>query len=227
MPAGWALAHRLVAVTIGGPWAYQAVECAVIMSSEVAQVNVTLDMNCIIDLEQQGPAAPFIRELVDLHKAGAIKLQVVATQGAERKQDGSFPSTIEDFRNRLAGVGLGDLELVPSIGFYDFNFFLGFSVLAGAKHVDLERKIHHILFPNIQGDFKACCGDPPDPDKEIRWRNAKCDVVTMWGHIWSRGDVFVTSDRNFHKETKRARLIALGASSILTPQEAVATLRDR
>ena len=53
---------------------------------------------------------------------------------------------------------------------------------------------------------------------------AKCDVLAMWCHITFGGDIFITSDRNFFRKTKKPHLIALGARDILTPQGAVAKL---
>lgn len=55
-------------------------------------------------------------------------------------------------------------------------------------------------------------------------RNAKCDVLVLWGHIHRRRDVFVTADRNFYASSKLPNLIALGAGRIECPKVAVASL---
>ena len=48
----------------------------------------------------------------------------------------------------------------------------------------------------------------------------------MWSHIRFDGDLFVTSDGNFHKVDKKKQLIDKeGAGDILKPQEAAALLR--
>ena len=52
------------------------------------------------------------------------------------------------------------------------------------------------------------------------WRNAVCDVKSMWSHIWYKGDIFVTSDGNFLR-SKKDPLIGLGAKAILRAEEAV------
>jgi hypothetical protein len=44
----------------------------------------------------------------------------------------------------------------------------------------------------------------------------------IWAHIHHGGDVFVTSDRHFHAQTKKRRLLEIGAGEILTPAEAAA-----
>jgi hypothetical protein len=42
----------------------------------------------------------------------------------------------------------------------------------------------------------------------------------MWCHIRYGCDVFVTSDGNFLKDSKRAALIALGAKEVADPERA-------
>jgi len=59
---------------------------------------------------------------------------------------------------------------------------------------------------------------------EPKWRNAKCDVLALWRHIHFNGDIFITSDKNFHQQRKKAQLVALGAWNILTPQTAIPTI---
>lgn len=51
------------------------------------------------------------------------------------------------------------------------------------------------------------------------WLNRLCDVHTMWCHLHYGNDTFVTSDGNFHKVAKKPALIALGAGSIVRPEE--------
>lgn len=55
-----------------------------------------------------------------------------------------------------------------------------------------------------------------------KWLNAKCDVLALWSHIYYGGDIFVTSDENFHKEKKLPHLLHLGAGAILRPYDAAA-----
>lgn len=52
-----------------------------------------------------------------------------------------------------------------------------------------------------------------------RWRNAKCDVLTVWCHIHYGCDVFVTADGNFHKKGKAGELAQLGCKVIVNPSE--------
>jgi hypothetical protein len=187
-------------------------------------MKITLDMNCIVALEENRPEAPFLQQLISLHNAGSVNLRVTAISGAERRLDRVYSENFAEFKQKIAAIGLEDIEIFPTLAYVGLAF-LDFCILAGEEEIASERRIHEILFPTIEFDYSQYCkhrgieaaGDIVDP----KWRNAKCDVLTLWGHINFGGDIFVTSDRNFHKQTKKARLISLGAGMILTPQETV------
>ena len=98
----------------------------------------------------------------------------------------------------------------------------------GGESTAFERKIHKILFPTIDFDNRdyrtRVLNDPTSDTGDPKWRNAKCDVLVLWSHIRFNGDMFVTSDKNFYKQSKKEQLIALGAGNILRPHEAVSTI---
>lgn len=82
--------------------------------------------------------------------------------------------------------------------------------------INRATEIEQILFgesPRIE-----IAGKPEDSIEFVAWLNRICDVQTMWCHLQYENDVFVTSDRNFHKATKTPRLIAMGAGRISTPE---------
>jgi hypothetical protein len=96
--------------------------------------------------------------------------------------------------------------------------------------IEFERNIHNVLFPEsefIGADQARIFGlDPNKDDAEaqkelIKWRNRKCDILGLWCHIHYKNDIFITGDKNFHKETKKPSLIKLGAKSILLPSELI------
>jgi hypothetical protein len=110
--------------------------------------------------------------------------------------------------------------------YWDVSFW-GWCVFPTAAMRQLEADIHAILFPNIElhySDFVHRRGLAPHDPVDWKWRNAKCDVQGMWCHIRYGGNVFVTSDRNFHKLSKKSHLIQLGAGTILAPADAVLAL---
>ena len=87
----------------------------------------------------------------------------------------------------------------------------------------LERDIHNVLFPNIKFmwvNYAKAHGLAADSSDKI-WRNAKCDVLTLWCHIKHGGGVFVTSDINFHATAKLEKLKALGVGTIAYPKDAL------
>jgi hypothetical protein len=169
--------------------------------------------------------------MVVLHNVGACCLRVVGIGAAELKRNHSYAETFSEFQQRLAAVELGDVEILRPIAYLGLSF-VNWSVVGGDAPAELERHIHTVLFPTIEFEFGAYCaargleperawGDPLTQ----RWSNAKCDVLALWCHIWHGGDMFVTTDRNFHKATKKPHLIALGAGDIMYPIGAVEALR--
>ena len=187
-------------------------------------INVTLDMNCIIDLEEGIGVAPYIKEIIQMHKDRKINLRVVAISASERKRNGTYAYNFSEFKERIASVGLIDVEILKPIGYWDITFW-DYCVWGGDQLTELERKIQEILFPKIEIEYKEFCRkrglDLNNKRMRRKWRNVKCDVLALWSHVWNGGGIFVTKDSHFHRRTKKPRLIALGAGEILKPQEAV------
>ena len=192
-------------------------------------INVTLDMNCIIDLEEGKVTAPYIREMIQMHKDRKINLRVVAISASERKPDGTYASNFNEFKERIASVGLINVEILKPIGYWDITFW-DYCVWAGDRLSELERKIQEILFPEIDMEYKEFCRkrglNLSNEKTRGKWVNAKCDVLALWSHIWNGGGIFVTKDRDFHKKSKKHRLIALGAGEILTPIKAIDRIKE-
>ena len=190
-------------------------------------MNVTLDTNCIIALEESEPEAPYVRELISFHSAKKITLRVVAISASERKRDGTYAVSFNEFKQKIAAVGLGHVDILKPIAYLGMAY-VDWCYPGGGEATVLERKIHKILFPDIEYDYVEYRNrlgiDPKDDVIDPKWRNAKCDVLAMWSHISFNGDIFVTSDKNFRKQRNKRQLIALGAGNILTPQEAVSVI---
>ena len=85
-------------------------------------LNVTLDNNCIIDLEQNRPAAPYIKKLIQMHREGKISLRVVAISASERKPDGTFASNFNEFKERIDSIGLTDVQILKPIAYQGIAF---------------------------------------------------------------------------------------------------------
>ena len=102
--------------------------------------------------------------------------------------------------------------------------YWGFGLLSDDKMVSLERQIHQILFPNIPFSWVDHCNNlglnPETAKPDKKWQNAKCDVQAFWSHAFRKRDVFVTSDREFHANMKKQRLVSVSGSRIETPEGA-------
>lgn len=184
-------------------------------------MRFTLDTNCIIDVEDDRPSAPFVRELVSLHQKRGVNVAISAIGASERQRTGGYAQNFSEFQAKLKAVGLDSLELLPPLIYMDITF-LDYSVW-GDENDHLEHDIHNVLFPKIEFlwmDYAKARSLPVDVlDKN--WRNAKCDVLALWCHVKHGGGVFVTSDSNFHAETKREKLGSLGAGTIAVPHDAL------
>ncbi len=198
-------------------------------------VNVTLDTNYIIDLEKavgiasqavQGRASR-LRTLAKMHDDHRINLRVVAISASEKKPDRTYASNFSEFRNRITAVGLGKVEILKPLCYLDITY-IDWCVTASVPMLELEQKIHEILFPEIQFSYEEFCKkkdlDPKSGEIDRHWRNPKCDVLAMWSHIRYGGGIFLTEDNNFHKPKKKSQLIALGAGEILKLDQAVVKL---
>jgi hypothetical protein len=179
----------------------------------------TLDTNCLIALEESLPDAEAIRALVVAHDSGDAHVAIVAMRISN-----SHAKDFQGFRSRLEVLGLGQIETLRSMAYYDIAF-PDWCVFPTEELEDIEREIHSILYPSIQyawKDFrKANQIEDAVPPRNSPWRSAKCDVQAILAHTENERDVFVTSAEIFHREIKKRQLIALGARAIEYPAEAV------
>jgi hypothetical protein len=168
----------------------------------------TLDTNCWIAIEDGRPEAASVRLLAEAQSAGSANVAIVAISASERQKGGHYIKNINEFRERLASLGLGHLDILKPMAYFDVTFW-DWCLLTGPEMEVLERRIHDILFPSVQYSWRDyCLANNVDPHSlpSGRWR----DVQALWFHIYSKRDVFVTTDPNFHK-TKKPALVSLGA----------------
>ena len=173
-------------------------------------MKLTLDTNCIVDLEEGSGEADALLRIVEAHAAGRIVLRVAGISASERQPSGGYAPTFTPFQDRLRAAGLASAEILRPMVHLDTTY-LDQMVLADERMLDLERQIHEILFPELEFQWEDFCRkrgfDPVSTPLHKKWRNAECDVVAMWCHINYGGDVFVTTDRNFHKQSKKPRRV--------------------
>jgi hypothetical protein len=188
-------------------------------------LTFTFDTNCIIALENNEPAGPAIRALVDAHERSKANVAVVAISASEKQKERQQLRDFAEFRQRLTALGLGNLEILLPIFYYDVSFWDWGLEADDEAMLALERDIHEVLSPAapfLWSDFCAANGlDPEASPLNTKWRNQKCDVLALWSHIYYARDVFVTNDGKFHALTKKPALIALGTGRIEKAEAAV------
>jgi hypothetical protein len=187
----------------------------------------TLDTNCLADIAENRLSARAIRKLAEAHASNQADVAVIAISASERQLNQSYLNNYADFRDRMDSLGLGHLNVVLPMAYWDISFW-DHCLWSDDAMQGLERQIHEILFPNVPFFWQDYCQanfiDPSPRAPTGKWRNCKCDVQAVWSHIHQKRNVFVTSDRNFHKATKKPVLEALGASHIEYPEAALAYL---
>jgi hypothetical protein len=193
-----------------------------------AVLTFTLDTNCIIDVEENRPAAPAILQLASAHSRGLANVSLVAMSASERQPGSGYLTDFGLFQDKVRLAGLGHLGVILPMLYWDVSFW-DKALWSDAQMGELERKIHVVLFPNIEFDYEQFCearGLEPKGflGKRMKWRNAKCDVQAIWSHIYAGRDVFVTNDENYHKNLHKPALIALGAGHVEYPDAAAGLL---
>ena len=183
-------------------------------------MNVTFDTNCLIDLEERGPGAQHLRRIVEQASAGAVNLRTVAISASERKRDGTYAASFSEFRAKLSDVGLHEFEILPPFAIWGVTYWD--HCTWGSEELSAQAdRIHRVLFPETPYRYREYCEamgvDPDDGATNRKWRNRVCDTLALWTHLHFGGGIFVTSDENFHKPTKKAALAELGAELILRP----------
>jgi hypothetical protein len=176
-------------------------------------MKITLDHNCIIDLENRTATGKKIEEIVS-HPSN--KCFVVNIGASEMRQRGVLPDHYEKFEELLKSAGVEYLPRLDPMGVFDVTFF-DKCVFADDEMKKLSTEIESVLFPDQSNVDVATLGlDSPEGKK---WLNRLCDVHTMWCHIKYGNEVFLTTDANFKKQTKLPKLVALGAGRICHPNE--------
>lgn len=192
-------------------------------------MHVTLDTGCFTDLENDHPSAAYLRSLVRLHERQLITLRVPAIGANERCPDGIFAASFAEFADRIAGLGLGEVEILEPA----FRFGLTFddwSIWPDGDVETHERSIHAVLYRRLEfrwGDELRRRGAEVARDVlHARWRQARCEVLSMWAHLHYAGDIFVTRNEAYWQRDNRERLIRMGAGDIVTPQGALTRFAD-
>jgi hypothetical protein len=189
----------------------------------VHMLTLTLDMNCLIDIDSAEPrkGTPHVRALIEKSERGVVDLAICASCASERQSDGSSLENFSQFQERLKRAGLSHLTLLKPLLRWDVSFF-DYSIIAGPELSAQEDEIFRTLFPGSNPSWSETadlCGERVEDTSSAafsKWRNKICDAQAFWSHEHNRRDVFVTSDGNFAKRFPDRR--------ILTPEQASAII---
>ncbi len=174
-------------------------------------MKITLDHNCIIHLANRTGIGARIRGIVSNE---ANECFVVNIGASEMREKGVLPDHYEKFEELLGLARIADLPRLNPMMILDVTFW-DKCVLADDAMIKLAADLEHVLFGKARKIDIAIEG--LDSSAGRIWLNRLCDVHSMWCHIYSKNDVFLTTDGNFTRETKMPKLIALGAGRICHP----------
>lgn len=189
-------------------------------------MKLTLDWNCVIEVEESRPQAACVLDLIRAHREGEIEVALLAASASENTKSKSFPGNSSIFKDRVAQLGWDDLPLVPmpaiyGLSYFDFCFYVGDGE---AFERDMDA-IWREIAPNVPRkpsehlmDGQALDDDVIQSEMLAKWRNTWCDVISAYSHIYAARDIFVTNNtKDFQKNA--IKLASLGMKYISTPSE--------
>jgi len=176
-------------------------------------MKITLDHNCIINLLNQTEIGSKVRAILD---SRGHECFVVNIGASEMREKGVRPDHYGRFDELLSLAGIAHLHRLNPMIILDVTFW-DRCILSDDAMVKLATGIENALFGETEKIDIVQVG--LDSSTGRKWLNRLCDVHSMWCHIYYENDVFLTTDRNFTKETKMPRLVALGAGRICHPNE--------
>lgn len=176
-------------------------------------LKFTLDPDFLMTAAERGAEADLIRLLADHHARGDADVAIVALSPVD--ETGYSVESLDDAMSRL---GLGQIGLCHPLC-DDEADVADRCILRTEADVQLQRRIHQILFPNrafeldearrkhgvVEGDRKRF---------RRKWVEARRSVQTIWSHIRSDRDVLVSNNQNYFKWRKMPILLDLGVRSI-------------
>ena len=191
--------------------------------------SFTLEWNAVLALEDEeyriGKDA--IKRLISLH-GNKIDLGIVTTAASENNRDREFSPTAHDFQSRLDGVGLGSVTKVKTAIIVGLTY-VGYGFYPEKDFEEIVGAIWDIVrpegIPRRHSDFAVEKGIEENTSLHspnyFKWRNKWCDVHSLYAHLVSKRDVFVTGDVKNFSGDRKTRLGQLGISNILSYDDAL------
>lgn len=147
-------------------------------------LTLTLDHNCLISLAEDEPLSEAVSTLVSLHDRDNVAVHVVAVGASERLRGKELVPNYSMFEAMLLHLGLAHLPVLDPPAIFDVTFFAHCYYADEATSTRLDSLSMTL--------FRGCLAQLS--------RSRQCDVLTLFCHIASGNEIFVTSDRNFHRK---------------------------
>lgn len=194
-------------------------------------MKLTLDWNCVIEVEEGRPQAAYVLDLVHRHRDGQFEVALLAASASENSKSKRFPGNATIFVERVSALGWKDLPLVPMPAVFGLSYWDFCYCVRDCESFEFAmEELWYAIAPNVPQN--PCDHLPPGmafSDDTIqsehlwKWRNTWCDVVSAYCHVHECRDIFVTNNtRDF--QSNRQKLSALGMQHIATPMEALAAV---
>lgn len=194
-------------------------------------MKLTLDWNCVIEVEQLGPQSSCVLQLVEAHRAGTCEVALLAASASENSRSKRFPGYAGIFQERVSALGWTDLPIVRMPGVMGLSYWgFFYYVEDGEKYEQEVEALWKAIAPNVARDWREYLPAEKEPSDDAiqseelsKWRNTWCDVISAYSHIHEGRDIFVTNNTSdFQRNAKR--LAELGMKHICAPKETLALL---
>ena len=202
------------------------------ITGSIFPMKLTLDWNCVIEVEEQRSQAFAVMDLIDRHRKGQFEVALLAASASENNKSRRFPGNAKIFNERVAALGWSDLPLVLMPGIYGLSYFdYCFYVGDGEKFKGDMAKLWLAIAPNVKSD-PSChlpagvtLTDEAIQSKDLaKWRNTWCDVISAYSHIHAKRDAFVTRNTSDFQKNSEA-LGKLGMKHIFEPADVLEGLK--
>ena len=191
-----------------------------------AFMEVTLDTNAVIALandtlgahrsEADRVAAEYLKQLLDYHRQGLIRVSVGRTTFLEEepKDVTDPPHVFSEKRIAAAGLNIDRVQLYRS-GQPIAYHCRGCNAIVYWHQYDFyyKQQIHNVLTGNKKinahyYEYRQRRINDPEEEVKKKWHNHFNDIWGLFEHVSWGGDIFVTSDPDFlNKQDQLAKIV--------------------
>jgi len=189
-------------------------------------IEVVFDTNLVIDVEEKRESYKDILDLLELEKQNKLKIHIPVIIASEKTINTNKITNFKQFKEYMKNLGFKNTELLKPICYFGISFW-NYCILAGDEIVKLAKKIHNLLFKNIEFDHGDYCKNRnlhPNDGIQKEWRNAIIDTLILWSAIYYDKKILVTRDGDFHKHKKEIK--ELWGISIKYPHEILEEIQN-